>query len=61
MFAVLEFLDFLWITVIVTCCAGGAATYGYFKPADSARLRRLEGKVDLILKHLLLEFDDHCF
>jgi hypothetical protein len=62
MFAVLEFLDFLWIWIIVTMAfsllAGGQAAYARFKPSDAARLRRLEAKVDLILKHLGIEYKD---
>lgn len=57
MFAVLEFSDFLWILVIVAIFSGGsAAAYSVFKPSDAARIRRLEAKVDLILKHLGLEY-----
>ena len=59
MFAVLEFWDFWWIWIIVTIFGGGsAAAYSYFKPSDAARIRRLEAKVDLILKHLGLEYND---
>jgi hypothetical protein len=62
MFAVLEFWDFLWIWCIVSLAAsiyaGGKAAYGRFNPSDFARLRRLEAKVDLILKHLGLEYQD---
>ena len=58
MFAVLEFWDFFWIAVIVSLFAGGSAAYSLFKPSDAARLRRLEAKADLILKHLGLEYKD---
>ncbi len=62
MFAVLDFLDFVWIWLIVTgvfsLLAGGQAAYARFKPSDVARLRRLEAKVDLILKHLGIEYKD---
>ncbi len=62
MFAVLEFWDCLWIWCIVTLAlsvyAGGKAAYGRFKPSDVARLRRLEAKADLILRHLGLEYKD---
>jgi hypothetical protein len=59
MFAVLEFWDFWWIWIIVAIFSGGsAAAYSYFKPSDAARIRRLEAKVDLILKHLGLEYKD---
>lgn len=30
-------------------------------PADAARLRRIEGKLDLVLKHLGLEYVDTMF
>jgi Ribosomal protein L7/L12 C-terminal domain len=62
MFAVLEFWDFFWIWCIVSLAvslyAGGAAAYARFKPKDAARLRRLEAKADLILRHLGLEYQD---
>ena len=62
MFAVLEASDFFWIWCIVTIAvailAGGKAAYGRFKPSDVARLRRLEAKVDLILRHLGLEYHE---
>ena len=57
MFAVLEFWDFLWIAVIISIFAGGSTAYSLSKPSDAARLRRLEAKLDLILKHLGLEYD----
>jgi hypothetical protein len=62
MFAVLEFLDFLWIWIMLsvafTLYAGGRAAYARFQPSDAARLRRLEAKMDLILKHLGIEYKD---
>ena len=57
-FAVLESSDFFWIAAIVILFAGGSAAYSLYKPSDAARLRRLEAKVDLILKHLGLEYTD---
>jgi ribosomal protein L7/L12 len=54
-FAVLEFSDFIWIALIVSLFA---AAYSVYKPSDAARLRRLEAKVNLILKHLGLEYKD---
>jgi hypothetical protein len=56
MFGVLEFVDHFWIAVIVILFAGGSAAASWFKPSDVARLRRLEAKVDLLLKHLGLEY-----
>jgi ribosomal protein L7/L12 len=58
MFAVLEFWDLLWIAVIVSVFAGGSAAYSVHKPSDAARLRGVEAKLDLILKHLGLEYKD---
>jgi hypothetical protein len=61
MFAVLEFWDLFWIWIIVivgvSLYAGGTVAYAR-KPSDGARLRRLEAKVDLILRHLGLEYKD---
>ena len=59
MFAVLDSTDYALIAVLVFFFAGaGTATYSLFKPSDVARLRRLEAKVDLILKELNLEYAD---
>jgi hypothetical protein len=58
MFAVLDFWDFFWIWVIVIVFAGGREAYSYFTPPGAARIRRLEAKLDLILKHLGLEHKD---
>ena len=58
MFAVLEFSDFLWIFVIVSSFSGGSAAYSYFKASDASRIRRLEAKMDLVLKHFGLEYKD---
>jgi hypothetical protein len=62
MFAVLEFWDCFWIWVIVSLAvsgyAGSKVAYARFRPADTARLRRLEAKTDLILRHLGLEYKD---
>ena len=52
MFAfVLEFVDFAVIAALIAMLAG-TSVYAYFKPADRARLRRVEHKLDLVLKHL---------
>jgi hypothetical protein len=56
MLAVLEFADFVWIALIVILLAGGSAAASRFKPADAARLRRLEAKLDLLLKQLGFEY-----
>jgi hypothetical protein len=55
-FAVLEFSDLVAIGLIVGLFAGGSAAYSLFKASDAARLRRVEAKVDLFLKHLGLEY-----
>jgi hypothetical protein len=56
MLASLEFWDFFWIWIIVTVFAGGTAAYSIFKPSDRVRLRRLESKVDLLLKNFNLKY-----
>ena len=56
MFGTLGFWDFFWISVIVIFFAGGTAAYSRFKPSDRVRLRRLEAKLDLLLKNLNLEY-----
>ena len=53
----LEFVDFLVIGALIATLAGGSA-YAFFKPADRARLRRVEHKLDLILKHLDIPVPD---
>ena len=58
MFGALEFWDFIWIALIVSLFAGGAVAYSSYKPNDAARLRRVEAKLNLILKHLSLEYKD---
>ena len=59
MIATLAFWDFTWIGVIVTLLAGGAAC-SMNKPSDAVRLRRIEAKLDLILKQLGVEFKDQA-
>jgi ribosomal protein L7/L12 len=56
MFAALDFSDFFWIWIIVMFWAGGSTVYSNFKRSDARRLRRMEEKVDLILRHLGLEY-----
>jgi hypothetical protein len=48
--AVLEFFDFCTIAVSVMVFGRGSVVYSYFRPADKARLRRLEEKMDLLLR-----------
>jgi Ribosomal protein L7/L12 C-terminal domain len=58
-FAALGFPEYAILSLIMILFAGGsAAAYARFKPSDAARLRRLEAKVDLILRHLGLEYHD---
>ena len=59
MLAVLDVMDLFWIWLIVIIFAGaGKAAFSFFKPADVARIRRLESKIDLILQHLGLKYED---
>jgi hypothetical protein len=53
----LEFVDFLVIGVLIATLAGGSV-YAFFKPADRARLRRVEHKLDLLLKQLAIPIPD---
>jgi len=56
MFAVLELSDLFWIWVIMTTVTTffvwGRSTYLGFQPSQAARMRRIEAKVDLILREL---------
>jgi ribosomal protein L7/L12 len=56
MFAVLEPWDFLWIIVSLTVFAAAAATSTLSRSNESARLRRVEAKLDAILEHLGLQY-----
>src|SRR5262245_33244721 len=57
MFAVLDLSDYLVISLITIFFASLSAAAAYrFQPYHAACLRRLEGKVDLILQHLGLEY-----
>ena len=62
MFAVLEFSDLLWIWVIVTTMTTffvwGRSMYSGFQPSQAARMRRIEAKLDLILRELNLDYKD---
>jgi hypothetical protein len=57
-FAILEPFDFCFIALIVMIFAGSAGAYAYMRPSDEARMRRLEDKVDLIIRHLNIEYHD---
>jgi ribosomal protein L7/L12 len=46
---VLDLSDYVFIWVIVALSLSGLSVY--LKPRDQARLRRLEAKVDLLLRH----------
>ncbi len=58
MFAMLEPWDFAIIAVIVIVFAGSSAVFSMARSADAGQLLRLEGKLNLILKHLNLEYVD---
>ena len=58
MFAVLDFSDFAIIAFFIIALGGSSAAWAYSKPSDANRLFRLERKVDLILKHLGIEYTD---
>lgn len=55
MFALLDFWDFMIVACIVSIFATGSA-YAAFSTRDRVRLGRLERKVDLILRHLNIEY-----
>ena len=48
LFAALGFFDYAMIALIVAFSAGSAVV---LRPSDQARLKRLERKLDLLLKH----------
>lgn len=58
MFAVLEPFDFCLIALIIMLFAGGGAAYSILQPADKARMRRIEWKLDIIIRHLGIEYPD---
>src|SRR5262249_9409658 len=52
---VLGFEDFLWIFVLMVIAVFWLTVY--LRPHERARLSRLEGKLDLLLKHAGLTYD----
>jgi hypothetical protein len=56
LFALLEWNDFAIIVCIVAVFSGGAAATVFLRPVDRNRLERVEQKLDLILKHLGLDY-----
>jgi hypothetical protein len=52
---VLELWDFLWIMIIVTFALSGLSVY--LKPKDRQRMKRIETKLDQLLKHAGLTYD----
>lgn len=58
MSTVLGFWDLIWISVIVVIFGGGSAAYALRMPSDSVQLRRIDAKLDLVLKRLELEHQD---
>lgn len=55
---VLDLWDFWWVLVIVTFGLSGLTVY--LKPKESARLRRIEAKLDLLIKHAGLTYDPYA-
>ncbi len=58
MFAVLDVWDYLFIAAVVALFAGGGAAYARYRTVSTARLARLERKVDAIMKHFTIEYTD---
>jgi hypothetical protein len=58
LFAVLEFVDYALIALIVVLFAGSSAAYAYTRPAEVARLARIERKLDVLIKHLNIAYVD---
>jgi hypothetical protein len=58
LFAALDCTDFIWIAVIVSIFAGSSAAVARLRTADQRRLRRLEQKLDLLLRHFGIEVPD---
>jgi hypothetical protein len=56
-FAVLDFSDYFFIALIVGCL-GGTAAANLFRPSDRAQLRRIEAKLNLVLEHLGVQYQD---
>src|SRR4051794_21417687 len=57
MFAALDWFDLLIVAgIFMAFTGGGAAVVRRLPTADRERLRRLEGKIDLIMIHLGLEY-----
>src|SRR4051794_822656 len=57
MFAGLDWIYLIMIAgILAVCTGGGAAVVRRLPTADRERLRRLEGKIDLIMIHLGLEY-----
>jgi NACalpha-BTF3-like transcription factor len=58
MLAVLETFDFCAISIIVVVAVNASVVYSYFRPADKARLRRLEEKMDLLLQRAGVGYEE---
>ena len=56
MLADVEFQGFFWIAMIFGLIA--FAAFSTSKPSDASPLRRIEGKLDLVVQHLQLEYKD---
>ena len=55
MFAVIELSDVVTLSFVLFVFG---SVYAILRSSDAARLRRLERKVDLILRHLDIEYPD---
>ena len=59
LFGDLSFFDFAIITLLIIVFAGGtAAARGYLNPAERKRFHRIERKLDLLLQHNNLHYEE---
>ena len=56
MFAVLDVTDFVVIAVIVVLFASGSSVYAMLNKSEARRMVRLESKLDVIMKHLNIQY-----
>lgn len=55
--AALDMTDFAFIASLMVVCL---AVFGVFKPSDTARIARIERKLDAILRHMHVDTADEC-
>jgi hypothetical protein len=55
---VLDLMDFFWIMIIVTLALSGLTVY--LKPKDRLRLKRIEAKLDQLLRHSGVTYDPYA-